>query len=567
MMKAQTAGVPPTDLRKWNRGDYASRAAHAFLEFAHQNLAEPLAEGANSGDTCYIAMEQLPGEHLDDPDETPLATEASVDNIVSSMSVLLQSKEQKWLPWQTITDLYSTMKSWITGTVEHDDVPSYRTFLRVWDVWAKTFKLRIRRQGQHARCTMCAELSQRLATTHDEEVKAEIIATRDRHLTSMFADRDLEYRLNALSETSSSSTCTFHGRVLKVDIDGMDQAKFKCPRNVSNAHSLKDAWRPMLHVVGILCWGVFEFYATMAPDVPKDSNMQITLLCMAISLANDVLTERCLTMPAHLIVQADNTCRETKNSAFLTFCSLLVVFGVFKSVSVHFHRVGHTHGPLDQRFSILATVVARCSVLETIEDFIDVLERSLPEIRSRKLFVRHVQHTFDFVGWMWLRMGIKTPGITPNPHTGDLHTNHAWRIMRRENLQCMKQANSSQWIPMEMLELSDAHEHDAVVLLKEFESSQALTQNPLVVVPWRKATKMLGSSPSVWQRDPIGQRSASEYLKTATLVEKEPWNHCRAAAWLRKWVSENQSGVPPLRSLQLLSSLSRWTGRAIASLM
>ena len=41
-------------------------------------------------------------------------------------------------------------------------------------------------------------------------------------------------------------------------MDGMGQAKVRCPRNVSNAHSLNDAWRPMLHVVGILCWGVFE---------------------------------------------------------------------------------------------------------------------------------------------------------------------------------------------------------------------------------------------------------------------------------------------------------------------
>ena len=37
---------------------------------------------------------------------------------------------------------------------------------------------------------------------------------------------------------------------------------------------------------------VVEFYAAMEPDVAHDSNMQITLLCMAISLANDVLTER-----------------------------------------------------------------------------------------------------------------------------------------------------------------------------------------------------------------------------------------------------------------------------------
>ena len=250
----------PEDLRRFNQGRGSSsdggvkrRAANtcnAFLDFAHANLAEPLAECLVEESSEYIAREALP---IDAADYIP--TEAGLDNVVSRVSLSLDQKETRWLTFQHLKDLYITMVSWVCGSVEHDEVQPCSAFLRVWQVWAASKKLRIRQQGQHARCTLCAELSERLSKTHEVEEQAEIIATRERHLASMFADRDLEYRLNSLSEASTARTCSFHGRVLKVDMDGMDQAKFKCPRNISNAHSLNDMWRPMIHIVGIVNWG------------------------------------------------------------------------------------------------------------------------------------------------------------------------------------------------------------------------------------------------------------------------------------------------------------------------
>ena len=109
----------------------------------------------------------------------------------------------------------------------------------------------------------------------------------------------------------------------------------------------------------------------------------------------------------------------------------------------------------------------------------------------------------------------------------------------------MEQSNRAEWIPVEMLQAAEAHEHDAVVLLKEWASSLALTQRPLVLAPRRLALLLRGTSPRVWSRDRMSQRLASELLKTAALIEKEPWHHDRAATWLRRWVRNNQEGVEP----------------------
>ena len=127
-------------------------------------------------------------------------------------------------------------------------------------------------------------------------------------------------RTNKLSEASCSAGCVPGGRVLKIDMDGMDQAKFKAPRNISNAKNMQDLWRPSIHVVGILIWGLIEAYVLMEPDIPKDSSMQITMLCLALNFARQRLTAKGMDMPLHLVVQADNTCRETKNKSVSHIC-------------------------------------------------------------------------------------------------------------------------------------------------------------------------------------------------------------------------------------------------------
>ena len=96
----------------------------------------------------------------------------------------------------------------------------------------------------------------------------------DNHLKCVFADRTSDERLNVLSVESGKRGCTISGRILKIDIDGMDQSKFKCPRNLSSSKDIDKLWRPTLHLVGTVAHGVCESYSIVLRDsaVPPPPN-------------------------------------------------------------------------------------------------------------------------------------------------------------------------------------------------------------------------------------------------------------------------------------------------------
>ena len=234
--------------------------------------------------------------------------------------------------------------------------------------------------------------------------------------------------------------------------------------------------------------------------------------------------------------------RDKKESLF----DVLLPFGllgVFKSVSVHFHRKGHTHGPIDQRFSVLATVVARQRILQTLSCFVDAILQFMRAARRRLLFCVVCRGTYDWQAWL-SSLGVGTPGITPNPWTNELHTNHCWRIMRRCDLPSQDQSHGEEWQPIELMP-GGAHENDAIVLFKEWESSQQLSQRPLVVLPYVQSLRLCGTEPCTNARDTLGDRSVKEFRKTADIIAKKPWALHKAAEWLLSWTKSNRDGTTP----------------------
>ena len=123
------------------------------------------------------------------------------------------------------------------------------------------------------------------------------------------------------------------------------EAKFRCPRNMMNTKANEKLWRPQLHTVGVLAAGVCEAYYIMPPDVAKDSNMNMSLLSHTLDHVNDIVKTRGRQMPQHLVIQADNTGRETRNQYIMTWAAWLVLTNKFMSVTVEFLQVGHTHTP------------------------------------------------------------------------------------------------------------------------------------------------------------------------------------------------------------------------------
>lgn len=103
------------------------------------------------------------------------------------------------------------------------------------------------------RCDQCAEFSARIGTCSDAERPRVEMAQR-RHIEEVKAMRTLQTRLGCLSAESTASVGS--QSLLKIDLDGLDQAKTKWPRNLSAAKQLATLWRPNLHLVGFVAHGV-----------------------------------------------------------------------------------------------------------------------------------------------------------------------------------------------------------------------------------------------------------------------------------------------------------------------
>lgn len=140
-----------------------------------------------------------------------------------------RQRPTKYMANITRAELYEHYCHWHFCNSE-GSAASASTFRRVWLANWKGI-LRVRHKTQHSRCTECSRISTLLRRADTEDEKATLFATHEAHLNTIFADRSTDDRASQLSAQSCKLGCTLSGRLLKIDIDGMDQSKYKCPRN------------------------------------------------------------------------------------------------------------------------------------------------------------------------------------------------------------------------------------------------------------------------------------------------------------------------------------------------
>lgn len=132
---------------------------------------------------------------------------------------------------------------------------------------------------------------------------------------------------------SVATTC------LTVIADGMDQAKFKCPRVRTTASKLFSRLRrPTLHVAATWCHGKELFFSVSDEDLCKNSEAQMEQLSRALS---SVFSDLAF-LPPGLCLQQDNTYREGKNRFMANYLTLLVALGSFRRAMANFLRPGHS---------------------------------------------------------------------------------------------------------------------------------------------------------------------------------------------------------------------------------
>ena len=271
--------TPPEDQRRFNRRQGSSWLhVDAFLHYMWEFVAEPLAdagrprrgvdsdtEAGKSESDVEVDTEPSDAGETDGSDvEEPAVLDSVVSRICSSISE--PDGPTKWLGPQSRAELYDCYVGWHRAHLA--GLPaSQATFRRVWlGPWKHVLK--IRQASQHARCARCAELGQQRLVAETMEEKTCVADALQAHHQLVFADRTTDSRASALSTASCRPGSAINGRLLKIDLDGCDQAKFRCPRNLASSKRFEALWRPQLHFTGIIMHGLAELYLISDPDVP-----------------------------------------------------------------------------------------------------------------------------------------------------------------------------------------------------------------------------------------------------------------------------------------------------------
>ena len=240
------------------------------------------------------------------------------------------------------------------------EAASWHTFHRALRQMKLAGLLRFRKTGCHAKCTECELYKKDLRTgSLSLQARAQVMERYTTHVVEQWLDRQVYENMQDLARSCLSAwrdgyrwqASALSSSALTVIADGMDQAKFRVPRQLVHSHAFERLLRPALHVQGIWAHGAGYQLAVSDCDVMKDTAGNLEVLCRLLS---DIYAEFG-TLPLGLHLQQDNTSRECKNQKVLQFAIMLVAKRVFRWVCLSYLVTGHTHTGLDATFGQLAT--------------------------------------------------------------------------------------------------------------------------------------------------------------------------------------------------------------------
>ena len=183
---------------------------------------------------------------------------------------------------------------------------------------------------------------------------------------------------------------------LYIMMDDIDQMKIKSPFVLKNTKECSGMLRLNNHCTGVLVYnGKIENDRHVLAYVnndqfPQDSNKTISILYDVLFSFQNLHGQ----LPKKLFIQTDNCAKDLKNQYVFAFYWALVELNIFEEILVSHMPVGHTHGAVDQVFSVVAAHL-RKTELPTYESLIREL-KSL-KIKSNFIDVREMIFTTDFV--------------------------------------------------------------------------------------------------------------------------------------------------------------------------
>lgn len=128
---------------------------------------------------------------------------------------------------------------------------------------------------------------------------------------------------------------------------------------------------------------------------------------------HDVLTSSRACKPSTLYLQFDNCSCENKNKYMLAYCHWLVANQVFRSITMSFLPVGHTHEDIDQMFSTFVVGMSHEPRVATVPQFVQNLSKWYTIPQQRPIA------TFLYEAWSfkaWFEPYIRAVCGTSQPH-------------------------------------------------------------------------------------------------------------------------------------------------------
>ena len=156
--------------------------------------------------------------------------------------------------------------------------------------------------------------------------------------------------------------------------DGIDQAKFRVPRQNLKTHALDSLIRPALHVQGCWAHGFGFHFAVADEDQKKDTTTNVEVIARmleSIFLKHGALARS-------LVLLMDNCPRECKNQKILKVVAKWVILKIHKHVWLAYPEKGHSHGPLDAVYGQATVKLGNCE-FDDDEDVVALLQGFLDD--------------------------------------------------------------------------------------------------------------------------------------------------------------------------------------------
>ena len=273
--------------------------------------------------------------------------------------------DKLWLPAGRKRDIFAVYLN--DRRAKHalpQHVASESYFLKVWRQELAWLRLRAA-SGPFTHCGLCDYLRLLISEAVDQHIKEALLLKLGQHYEFQSAQRIAMANIFADSERNPSE-------VLVIGWDKMDQAKTILPRvkALSNTQFQKGGTRLIVHLIGVLAPAVWSrplFYTVFENQV-QGSDM----IC---SLLMDVLAETVAqqgSLPRRLVIQADNTPKETKNTITLATAVWLLVqlqHTRLEAIEFCYLIVGHTHDLIDAVFAFVSRALHAQDVLSLPDMF------------------------------------------------------------------------------------------------------------------------------------------------------------------------------------------------------